>query len=168
QLIPGGDAVMSPGRGTLPCRVTVTPKTCLNVAVTEWLAVIVGAHGTVPRQSCVQPVNLKPGAATGVSVSSVPYGKGCAHGVLAGSHAELPGPTTLPLPTTITRRVFSWIEKFAAAARLSIPLVLSEHGPAPVQSPVHPMKSQPIRGVGVSLTGVPRGKSNCVEAHVSP
>src|SRR5213594_4426279 len=100
-------AVMVPG-AALPWRVTVTPNTCLKVAVTEWFAVIVGLHvvGLVPVQSCAQPVNLKPGAAAGVSVSIVPYGKSWAHGVVSWSHAK-PGPVTLPLPITVTRSVLS-------------------------------------------------------------
>src|SRR5438105_1580559 len=109
--------VMVPLAALVPWRATVTPNTCLKVAVTEWFAVIVALHvvGLVPLQSCDQPVNLKPGAAPVVSVSLVPYGKSWAHGVVAGSHVR-PGPVTLPFPITVTRSVLSWIEKFAATA----------------------------------------------------
>src|SRR5258706_6036739 len=159
--MPAGDEVMAPG-AALPCRLTVTPNTCLKVPVTEWLAVIKGLHvvGTAPVQSCVQPVNLTPGAAAGVSVSIVPYGNTCAHGVVVSSHANAPGPVTLPLPTTVTFSVLSWIEKLAATAMLSV-LALNEQGAVPGQlgSPLQPMKSQPVTGAGVSFTSTLRVNS---------
>jgi hypothetical protein len=71
QLMPAGELVIVPD--PVPLFVAVSAKVCrLNVAVTDFAAVIDTVHAPVPVQAPLQPANVEPAAAVGVSVTDVP------------------------------------------------------------------------------------------------
>ena len=140
---------------TVPLPVTLTLRVywavgggglAVKVAVTARLALIAGAQLAVPPQSPLQPVKAKPLAgvalkvmllpAASVSVQSLPQEIPAGVGVLL----------TLPLPTTLTLRVY-WATgggglvvkvKLAVTARPAL-RVRVQLGVLPLQSPLQPV-----------------------------
>lgn len=77
QLMPAGLLVTVPV--PLPAKVTVSGRTNLKVAVTEFDALIVTEHVPVPEQAPLQPVKTEPVAAFSLRVTTVPSGKPWTH-----------------------------------------------------------------------------------------
>src|SRR5690606_19869474 len=113
----------------------------------------VTTHAPVPVQSPVQPVNVQPGFGVAVSVTTVPWPNGSLQspgqlmpaGVLVMTPEPLAGGETLE---------GYWLRVKVGVTVSGSPTVTT-HAPVPVQSPVQPVKLQPVAGVAVSVTTVP-------------
>ena len=62
---------------------------------------------------------------------------------------------TVPLPTTLTVRV--WVSMVKVAVTDLSPSIVTVFGLlVPLRAPLQPVKDQPVAGVAVSATGVPK------------
>jgi len=152
QLIPAGDEITVPV--PLPFRVTVSVnRWSVKVAVTPTAAVIVVSQIAVPVQPPPdQPVKVEPAAGVAVSVTMDPKLKAAAHvapqSMPAGTEATVP----VPLPARVTTSELSSAND--AVTSMSA-VIVTLHGPVPMQSPDQPMKVAPTPGVAVNVTVVP-------------
>ena len=139
--------------------IAVTSSGCrlaVNVAVTDWAAVIVTAHVPRPVQAPDQPANVEPGAGVAVSVTAVPNEK-VAKQVAPqsmGGGVELTLPK--PLPAFATDRPNDW--SVNTAPTLFAASIVTLQSPVPEQAPVQPLKLEPALGEAESDTIVPAVK----------
>jgi 3D (Asp-Asp-Asp) domain-containing protein len=144
-----------------PFLATVSAKLCsVKVAVTFLAASIVTLQDPAPVQAPLQPVNVDPVAGVAVSKTAVGESKLCTQVdpqlIPVGDDVTVPD----PVPDGVTVRanlLGGW------AAKMAITLVtaptLMTHGAVPVHpAPDQPEKSQPVAGVAVSVTDVPKLK----------
>jgi hypothetical protein len=68
----------------------------------------------------------------------------------------------VPDPARVTVSVYVGVKVAVTAAAA---LIVTVHGPVPVQAPLHPVKAEPALGVAVRVTTVPLTKS---ALHVAP
>src|ERR1051326_7112605 len=72
----------------------------VNVAVTDFAALMVTAHAVVPEQAPPQPEKTTPGLGTAVSVAIVPTANDCVHEAEAPPLVHVPSPlVTVPRPS---------------------------------------------------------------------
>lgn len=116
------------------------PELRLNWALTVVFALTVNEHEPVPVQvSPLHPVNVLPLAGVAVRVTIEPGGSDSVH-VLPQLRAP-PDLTTVPLPvpTLAMERTPCGVGTKLAMTFFATFIVM-EHGPFPVQSPLHPEK----------------------------
>src|SRR3984957_16340247 len=152
QLIPVGLLVTVPV--PVPALVTLNLKTtALNVAVTDFAALIVTLQVPVPVQAPLQPANVEPAAALPVSVTTGPLLKLGLQvapqlipvGLLVTVPVPVPALVTLNLKTTALNVA---VTDFAA-------LIVTLQVPVPVQAPLQPANVEPAAALAVSVTTVP-------------
>jgi hypothetical protein len=119
---------------------------------------MVTGHVPVPGQAPLQPAKVEPGAAVGVSVTTVPCGY--AREQVAPQSIPAGELETLPLPVPALLTVSVWLGRSKVAVTERAWSIVTVHGPVPVQSPLQPVKVEPGVAVGVSVTDVPSEKSD--------
>jgi hypothetical protein len=165
-LIPAGELVIVPL--PVPPFVAVSAKVWgLNVAVTDFAAVIVTTQEPVPVHAPLQPANVEPAVAVGVSVTDVPLLK------LAEQVAPQLMPAgelaTLPLPAPAFASVRLKVCEVNVAVTDCAAFIVTAQVPVPVQGPLQPVKTDPAEGVAVSVTEVPAvNPAEQVEPQVIP
>ena len=110
-------------------------------------------HVPVPVQSPLQPLNDEPADADCVSVTAVP----CANVVLQVPGQLIPAGVlvTVPEPDVVTDTVTCGAVANVAVTRGADAPIVKLHVPVPVQSPLHPVNTEPAAGVAVKATAVP-------------
>jgi hypothetical protein len=152
QSTPAGELVTLPLPA--PALASVSANVCrLNVAVTDFAAVIETTHEPVPVHAPLQPVNVDPEAAVAVSVTDVPLLK------LAEQVEPQLMPAgelvTVPLPAPALVRVRLNVCKVNVAVTDCAALIVTTQEPVPVHAPLQAVKTDPADGVAVSVTEVP-------------
>lgn len=150
--MPAGALVIVPP--PVPLFVVVSANVCaLNVAVTDFAAVIDTTHEPVPLHAPPQPANVDPAAAVGVSVTDVALLKFAEHVVPqlmpAGELVTLP----VPVPALVKFSEKACTANVAVTERAA--LMVTTHDPVPLHAPLQPVKSDPVAGAAVSVTEVP-------------
>jgi hypothetical protein len=122
------------------------------------LEFIVTLHAPVPVHAPLQPANVEPAAAVGVSVTIVPVGK-LAEQVVGQliPEGEL---DTVPLPVpasvTLSKKFVGVVLKVAVTACAAFIVTLQV--PVPEQAPLQPANIEPVPGAAVNVTMVPLAK----------
>ncbi len=119
--------------------------------------VMLTVHGPVPAQAPLQPAKVAPAAGVAVRVTVLPDAM-LALQVLPQS-MPLGEDVTVPvaLPTFATVRVYVvWtgcVPNVAVTLRAAV--MLTVHGPVPVQAPLQPANVEPVPAAAVRVTAVP-------------
>jgi hypothetical protein len=108
QLMPAGELVTVPS----PLSLTLSVKSCLNVAVTDCAEFIVTKQVPLPVQAPLQLLKTQPAAAAGVKVTWVPAVKRPLH--VPGQSMPEGLLVTVPLPLTVTVSTVSEARAVAA------------------------------------------------------
>jgi hypothetical protein len=150
--MPAGALVIVPP--PVPLLVVVRANACaLNVAVTDFAAVIDTTQAPVPLHAPVQPANVEPADAVGVSVTDVALLKLAEHVVPQlmpdGELVTLP----LPVPAFVKFSEKPWTVNVAVTERAA--LIVTTQDEVPLHAPLQPLKSDPAAGAAVSVTDVP-------------
>ncbi len=150
--MPAGALVIVPP--PLPLFVVVRANVwVLNVAVTDFAAVIDTTQAPVPLHAPLQPANVEPAAAVGISVTDVALLK-FAEQV---APQEMPAGELVTLPPPVPALV-KFSEKLCSANvavtdRAALIVIMQE--PVPLHAPLQPVKTDPAAGAAVSVTDVP-------------
>lgn len=120
----------------------------LNVAPTDWFEVIVTTQvEDVPLHAPDHPTKTEPELGVAVSVTLVPD----AYDDAAGLRATVPDP--VPEVVTVSENC-GGREKFATTD-LFVVMLRTQVFDEPLQAPDHPLNTEPLDGVAVSVTLVP-------------
>ena len=150
QSIPAGEEVTIP----LPALLTVRMKLCkVKLALALFAASIVTVQAPVPVQAPLQPVKVEPVAGVAVSVTAVVYPKVPLQVLPQLMPAGVLATVPVPVPAGLTVSVNVWSVKLAVT--LWGVVMVTVQGPVPVQSPLQPIKVEPVDAVAVSVTAVP-------------
>ena len=101
----------------------------------------------------VQPSNTLPGAASAVSVTTVPSGKLAVHvpgHAMPGGVEETP---PVPFPDRLTVSGNVCVSNVAVTDCAAF--IVTTQLPVPVQAPLQPVNVDPVAGVAVSVTTLP-------------
>lgn len=141
----------------VPARVTLKAKvTVLNVAVTDFAALMVSEQIPVPVQAPLQPAKADPADAAAVKVTTVPLAKLALQvlGQLMPAGLLLTDPDPVPASLTDSAKLAALnvaVTDFAA-------LMVTEQVPVPEQAPLQPAKVEPVPTAAVKVTTVPLAK----------
>src|SRR5450755_2440839 len=154
QLIPVGLLVTVPV--PVPALVTLNLKTtALNVAVTDFAALIVTLQVPVPVQAPLQPANVDPAATLAVSVTTVPLLKLALQvpGQLIPVGLLVTVPVLVPASETVSGNVVTDVLNVAVTDFAA--LIVTLQAPVPVHAPLQPAKVEPEPTAWVRVTTVP-------------
>jgi len=154
QLTPAGVEATVP----VPVPLRVTLSVCwtgwvVKVAATERAPDIVTTQAAVPVHAPLQPAKTLPVAGVAVRVTTAPAAKLALQVVpqLTPAGDEV----TVPLPDRVTVSVYriGWTLNAASTDRAAD--IATTQAPVPEHAPLHPAKTEPLAGAGVSVTSVP-------------
>jgi hypothetical protein len=152
QLIPVGLLVTVPV--PVPALVTLNLNAgTLNVAVTDFAALIVTLQVPVPLQAPLQPANVDPAAALAVSVTTVPLLKFALQMVPQLIPAGLLVTVPVPVPALVTLNLNAGTLNVAVTDFAA--LIVTLQVPVPVQAPLQPANVEPAVALAVSVATVP-------------
>jgi hypothetical protein len=133
---------------------------------------MVTRHVPVPEHGAVQPTNVDPSAAVAAS-STTTDGVAFATSALqvfcarAQPRSTAAPAVTVPCPLPHRSRMSGKLVASKRAATVFGPVMLSSHGPVPLQAPTHPPKRAPVFGVIVSTTTVAGAVFGTSTAHTA-
>jgi len=166
QLIPPGLELTVPE--PVPATLAVSVTLCrANVAPTlrAWLMLTV--QDPAPVQAPLQPAKVEPASGIASRVTLAPLVKLALQTppqlMPAGLEATIPVP--VPFLVTLSVEVLGGVAAANVAVTLWAAVIVTAQLPVPVQAPLQPVNVEPVAGVAVRVTFVPRLK---LALHVAP
>ncbi len=145
---------------SVPVLVTVSATICgSNITVTFRAWSMLTAHDPAPAHAPLQPVKVEPASGMASRATTAPLVKLALHTapqlIPPGLEAMIPVPA--PFFITLSITVLGGGAVPNVAVRLRGAVMLTVHGPVPVQAPLQPVKVEPVPAAAVSVTAAPEG-----------